>query len=62
MFIVGFSREVAAQAAVPVAKFFAGIDPPASTWIGVQALMHPAFLVEIDAVAVIDPGPAHDAS
>ena len=54
VFIVGFNREVAEQASGPVAKFFAGTDPPASTWIGVQALMHPAFLVEIDAVAVID--------
>jgi enamine deaminase RidA (YjgF/YER057c/UK114 family) len=30
------------------------IDPPASTWIGVAFLAAPDFLVEIEAVAVLD--------
>jgi enamine deaminase RidA (YjgF/YER057c/UK114 family) len=30
------------------------IDPPASTWIGVAFLAVPEFLVEIEAVAVLD--------
>jgi enamine deaminase RidA (YjgF/YER057c/UK114 family) len=54
LYIVGFTREVAAQIAPHVAKFFAGVTPPASTWVGVTALMHPAFLVEIEAVAAVD--------
>jgi 2-iminobutanoate/2-iminopropanoate deaminase len=29
-------------------------DPPATTWIGVQALANPDFLVEIEPVAVVD--------
>jgi len=36
-----------------VAQFFSGIKPPASTWVGVQALFHPDFLIEIEAMAVV---------
>src|SRR5690242_17161894 len=53
VYIVGLDREVAAQIAPRVAKFFGGAEPPASTWVGVQALMHPAFLIEIEAVAAV---------
>jgi len=53
VYIVGFDREAAAQIAQRVAKFFAGVEPPASTWVGVQALMHPDFLIEIEAVAAV---------
>ena len=54
VYIVGFNRDVAAQIASRVAQFFAGVDPPASTCV--QALMHPDFLIEIeaDAAAPID--------
>jgi enamine deaminase RidA (YjgF/YER057c/UK114 family) len=30
---------------------FSGVKPPASTWVGVQALFHPAFLIEIEPMA-----------
>ncbi|HSV08262.1 MAG TPA: RidA family protein, partial [Candidatus Binatus sp.] len=53
VYIVGFDREAGAQIAQRVAKFFAGVEPPASTWVGVQALMHPDFLIEIEAVAAV---------
>jgi enamine deaminase RidA (YjgF/YER057c/UK114 family) len=53
VYIVNFSREAAAQIAPQVAKFFGGVEPPASTWVGVQALMHPDFLIEIEAVAAV---------
>ena len=53
VYIVGFTREAAAEIAPQVAKFFGGVEPPASTWVGVQALMHPAFLIEIEAVAAV---------
>lgn len=36
------------------APFFAGRTPPASTLVGVAALALPAWLVEIEAVAVVD--------
>lgn len=51
VYVVGFTRDAASQIAPRVAKFFAGVEPPASTWVGVQALMHPDFLIEIEAVA-----------
>lgn len=34
--------------------FFAGFEPPASTLVGVTALAHPDYLIEIEAVAVIE--------
>ena len=34
--------------------FFPGDSPPAATWIGVQSLANEDFLIEIEAVAVID--------
>jgi enamine deaminase RidA (YjgF/YER057c/UK114 family) len=34
-------------------EFFAGGDLPASTWVGVQSLAAPDFLVEIEATAVV---------
>lgn len=37
----------------PHLRAFFGDSPPASTWIGVQALASPELLVEIEAVAVI---------
>jgi enamine deaminase RidA (YjgF/YER057c/UK114 family) len=37
-------------------SFFGADRQPASTWIGVTALASPDFLVEIEAVAVIEPG------
>jgi enamine deaminase RidA (YjgF/YER057c/UK114 family) len=36
------------------APFFAGGTPPASTLIGVAALAEPEWLVEIEAIAVVD--------
>jgi len=53
VYVVGLNRDAAAQIAPRVAKFFGGVEPPASTWVGVQALMHPAFLIEIEAVAAV---------
>jgi 2-iminobutanoate/2-iminopropanoate deaminase len=35
-------------------EYFPGEAPPASTWIGVQSLAREEFLVEIEAVAVIE--------
>jgi enamine deaminase RidA (YjgF/YER057c/UK114 family) len=53
VYVVGLNRDAAAQIAARVAKFFEGVEPPASTWVGVQALMHPDFLIEIEAVAAV---------
>lgn len=35
-------------------EFFPADKPPASTWLGVASLAMPEFLIEIEAVAVID--------
>ena len=53
VYVVGLDRARAAAIAPRVAKFFGGVEPPASTWVGVQALVHPAFLIEIEAVAAV---------
>ncbi|HEY2772571.1 MAG TPA: RidA family protein [Candidatus Binatia bacterium] len=53
VYIVGFTHEAASEIGGRVASFFAGVEPPASTWVGVTALMHPDFLIEIEAVAAV---------
>jgi enamine deaminase RidA (YjgF/YER057c/UK114 family) len=53
VYIVGLDGDAIAKVGQRVAAFFAGVEPPASTWIGVQALFHPAFLIEIEAVAAV---------
>lgn len=35
-------------------EFFPADQPPASTWLGVASLAMPEFLIEIEAIAVID--------
>jgi enamine deaminase RidA (YjgF/YER057c/UK114 family) len=54
-YVVGFQTE----AHLPVlreerAAFLGDLTPPASTLVGVQALADPAFLIEIEAIAVVD--------
>ncbi|HRQ36901.1 MAG TPA: RidA family protein [Chloroflexota bacterium] len=34
--------------------FFPGDHPPATTWIGIQSLARPEFLIEIEGTAVLD--------
>ena len=34
--------------------FFPGDEPPAATWVGVQSLARPEFLIEIEGTAVLD--------
>jgi enamine deaminase RidA (YjgF/YER057c/UK114 family) len=33
--------------------FFAGVEPPASTLVGVTALAHPDYLIEVEAIAAL---------
>ena len=35
-------------------QFFPGDSPPTATWIGVYGLANPDFLIEVEAVAVLD--------
>jgi enamine deaminase RidA (YjgF/YER057c/UK114 family) len=52
-YIVGYKAEYAQRLAPLFDEFLGGATPPASTWVGVQALAAPDLLIEIEAVAVV---------
>lgn len=54
MYVVNYRPEQAAIIGAVFRSFFAGDSKPASTWIGVAALANPAFVIEVEAVAVLD--------
>ncbi len=53
-FVVGYRPEHRAVITAARSSFFPAGEPPASTLLGVQALAAPEWLIEIEAVAVID--------
>jgi enamine deaminase RidA (YjgF/YER057c/UK114 family) len=53
VYIVNYQAEDAAKLGAPFARFFDGLEPPASTWIGVQSLAAPGLRIEIEASAVV---------
>jgi len=53
VYIVDFRPEYFAELSPEFKQFFANVLPPASTWIGVQALAGPDLMIEIEAQAVI---------
>jgi enamine deaminase RidA (YjgF/YER057c/UK114 family) len=53
VYVVNYRREHAAILGPLLEEFFSGVPLPASTWVGVQALAVPDFLVEVEAIAVI---------
>lgn len=53
-YVVGYKPEQRAIIGKARGAFFAGMAPPASTLIGVAALAAPEWLIEIEAVAVVD--------
>src|SRR5438552_16060086 len=54
IYIVNYQPENAEAASIALQEFFSSENPPASTWIGVSALAVPEFLIEIEAIAVLD--------
>jgi enamine deaminase RidA (YjgF/YER057c/UK114 family) len=52
LYIVNYRPEHAAVLSPMLEEFF-GESPPASTWVGVQSLAVPDFLIEIEATAVV---------
>jgi enamine deaminase RidA (YjgF/YER057c/UK114 family) len=54
VYVVNYRPEYRAVVGKARAPFFAGGTPPASTLVGVAALALPEWLVEIEAVAVVD--------
>jgi enamine deaminase RidA (YjgF/YER057c/UK114 family) len=53
-YVVNYKAEDRVVVGKARAPFFAGGSPPASTLVGVAALALPEWLVEIEAVAVVD--------
>ena len=54
IYIVNYQAESARAVGSALREVFSSQDPPASTWIGVSALADPEFLIEIEAIAVLD--------
>ena len=54
IYIVDLGPEKTKAVGDALRKAFTGPNKPASTWIGVVRLAHPDFLIEIEAIAVLD--------
>jgi enamine deaminase RidA (YjgF/YER057c/UK114 family) len=54
MYVVDYRPEKAAAVGGVFQSFFTGAVKPASTWVGVAALADPRFLIEVEAIAVLD--------
>jgi enamine deaminase RidA (YjgF/YER057c/UK114 family) len=52
IYVVDYQPEKASAVGSAFRDCFAGVGPPASTWIGVAALADPELLIEVEAVAV----------
>ena len=54
IYAVDYQAESGTAVGTALREFFSSENPPASTWIGVSALVDPEFLIEIEATAVLD--------
>jgi enamine deaminase RidA (YjgF/YER057c/UK114 family) len=54
IYVVDYRPDKAEAIGRTFRRFFAGARPPASTWVGVAALADPGFLIEVEAIAVLD--------
>jgi len=54
IYVVDYRPEKAPAVSRALRHFFTGDVKPASTWIGVAALADPGFLIEVEAIAVLD--------
>jgi enamine deaminase RidA (YjgF/YER057c/UK114 family) len=54
IYVVDYEPADAAAVGAAYREFFQPSDAPATTWVGVAALADPGFLIEIEAVAVVD--------
>ena len=54
IYVVDYQAESGTAVGTALREFFSSENPPASTWIGVSALVDPKFLIEIEATAVLD--------
>jgi enamine deaminase RidA (YjgF/YER057c/UK114 family) len=53
-YVVNHNPDCIAPVGEALAEFYGDVTPAANTWIGVQALALPDFLIEIEATAQID--------
>ena len=53
-YVVNHTPELLEPIGEALAEFYGDVMPAANTWIGVQSLALPGFLVEIELTAVID--------
>ena len=53
LYVVDYRAEHAAVLSPMLEAFFSDASLPASTWVGVQSLAVPGFLIEVEAIAVI---------
>jgi enamine deaminase RidA (YjgF/YER057c/UK114 family) len=53
-FVVGYRPEMLPVIGEARTALFGSVAPPASTLVGIQALARPEYLVEVEAIAVID--------
>ncbi|MEM8552794.1 MAG: RidA family protein [Pseudomonadota bacterium] len=53
-YVVNHSPEKLAPVSEALMEFWGDVTPAPNTWIGVQALALPDFMVEIEATAVVD--------
>jgi enamine deaminase RidA (YjgF/YER057c/UK114 family) len=54
IYVVAYEAHKAAAVGEAFREFFSGEATPASTWVGVADLADPGFLIEVEAVAVLD--------
>jgi enamine deaminase RidA (YjgF/YER057c/UK114 family) len=54
IYIVNYTPDKSRAVGDALREAFAGPAKPASTWIGVTSLADPGFLIEVEAVAVLD--------
>jgi enamine deaminase RidA (YjgF/YER057c/UK114 family) len=53
-YVVGYRPELRSMLGEARTAVFGSVDLPASTLVGVQALFDPGYLLEVEAIAVID--------
>ena len=54
LYVVNYRPADAGSVGGILREFFPGVNPPTSTWIGVSSLAVEDFLIEIEAVAVVE--------